>query len=156
MRKADREITDLKDIYDVLERCPVIRVGIKNEPYPYVVPLSFGCELQEGKISVYFHGAKEGLKHELLSKDPHVCVEADLFHGYVELGHGITTDYESVIGFGTAEIVEGSDAVHGLQLLLDHCGSPDEDAEGCVRMGRTRVYRITLDEVYGKRRFPKE
>ena len=153
MRKADREISNLGEIADILRRCDTIRIGISDEQAPYIVPVSFGYELQHDMISVYYHGAFEGRKAELLRQHPLVCVEADLCHGFVENGHGgLTCDFESVIGYGTAEWVEGEEKEHGLQLLLEHCGAPHYRCTPEVTAA-TAVVRIVLDSVSGKRRF---
>lgn len=156
MRRNDREITDFAEIFKVLERCDVIRLGLFGETYPYVVPVSFGCEAGNGEITVYFHGAQTGLKHELLAKCGRVCVEADTFLGYVDTGHSSTANYESVIGFGIAEPVTGQEAVHGLELLLQHCGFSVLPAKQCAARDITRVYRIVLRQITGKRRYPRE
>lgn len=149
MRRKDREVTDIAEIAGILARCDVIRLGLTGDCGPYVVPLSFGFEVTESKITVYFHGAAEGLKHELLAVDNRVCVEADIFTGYAQSQYGITAGYESVIGFGRAEIVDGDEAQHGLRLLLEHCGFVGYPLEKCAAF--TRVYKITLDSVTGKR-----
>lgn len=153
MRRKDREITDIDQIFDILQRCDTIRLGIYGNEYPYVVPLSFGCEMKDGTITVYFHGAKEGLKHELLAANPNVCVEADIFKGYVGTGNGTTTDYESVIGFGRAEICEDEEAVHGIELLTEHCGIHGFDGKTCIMLGITRINKVTITEITGKKRF---
>jgi nitroimidazol reductase NimA-like FMN-containing flavoprotein (pyridoxamine 5'-phosphate oxidase superfamily) len=123
--------------------------------FPYVVPLSFGLEVVDGNVELYFHGAKEGLKHELIAKNPLVCVEAGIFYRYVEVPGSVTTEFESVIGFGKAALVSGSEAVWGLDLLLSHCGF-----EGFVYdrgvLDSLSVYRIVLDRVTGKRRFVQQ
>ncbi|MCE5189807.1 MAG: pyridoxamine 5'-phosphate oxidase family protein [Eubacteriales bacterium] len=153
MRRTDREIGDLSEIAGVLRRCDTIRLGIADAKAPYVVPVSFGYELQGGRIAVYFHGALAGRKAELLQERPLVCVEADLCHGFVENGHGgLTCDFESVIGYGTAELLEGEEKRHGLELLLEHCGVPHYQCTPEVT-AVTAVYRIVLDTVTGKRRF---
>ncbi|MDR0820897.1 MAG: pyridoxamine 5'-phosphate oxidase family protein [Oscillospiraceae bacterium] len=152
MRRADREITDFGEIADVLCRADTIRLGLHDKPYPYIVPLSFGFEVSVGKIALYFHGAKEGLKHDLIAKNPHVCVESDIFHGYAEVPKSVTTEYESVIGFGVCELVSGEEAAHGLDLLLAHCGFDGFEYDRAV-LNVTAVYRITLESVTGKRRF---
>ena len=106
MRKAGREIQSFDEIVDVIARCDTIRIGISDAQAPYIVPLSFGYEALEGKLAVYFHGAKEGRKAELLRALPRVCVEADLCHGFPSNGRsGYTCDYESVIGYGTVELL---------------------------------------------------
>lgn len=153
MRKADREIVGAESIAQVLSRCDAIRIGISSDPAPYVVPVSFGMEICDGRITVYFHGALAGKKAELLKKNPLVCVEADLCHGFVENGHGgATCDFEGVIGYGVAELVEGEEKARGLRLLLEHCGMADYRCTPEVTAA-TAVYRIRLDDVCGKRRF---
>ena len=152
MRKAEREITDFHDIVELLSRCDTIRLGISDARAPYIVPVSFGYEVLGGKIAVYFHGAKAGRKAELLRSFPRVCVEADLCHGFPENGKGgYTCDYESVIGYGFVELLDGEEAENGIRLLMEHCGFP---AQGCPAdaMAITAVNRVILDEVCGKRR----
>ena len=152
MRKAEREITSFEEIAEVLSRCDTIRIGISDADAPYIVPLSFGYEVLEGKIAIYFHGAKAGRKAELLRSLPRVCMEADICHGFVDNGRGgYTCDYESVIGYGTVELLEGAEADKGIRLLLEHCGIT---AEACPAeaMAVTAVHRVILDELSGKRR----
>ena len=88
----------------------------------------------------------------MLKHNPVVCVEADLCHGFPQNGRGgYTCDYESVIGWGIVERLEGAEAEKGIRLLMEHCGIP---GEGCPEnaMPITRVNRIVLTEVTGKRR----
>jgi len=151
MRRSDREVTNLQEIIDILRRAETIRLGLHDESYPYIVPLSFGFEADNDGIAIYFHGAKEGRKHDLIAKDPHVCVEADIFHRYAETPGGITTVYESVIGFGTARRVDGAEAAKGLGLLLTHCGC-GEYAYDQASFEMTWVYKIPLASITGKHR----
>ncbi|MCL1951747.1 MAG: pyridoxamine 5'-phosphate oxidase family protein [Oscillospiraceae bacterium] len=153
MRRTDREVTGFDEIIDILRRADTIRLGLHDAPYPYVVPLSFGLEAGDGRITLYFHGAAEGLKHELLARDPHVCVEADIFHRYAERPGSVTTAYESFVGFGTCARVHGEEAARGIDLLLEHCGFA---GYGCApaELERTRVYKIALERFTGKRNFP--
>jgi len=150
MRRTDREIKSYEEILDVLNRADTIRLGIHDSPFPYVVPLSFGFEDCDGQVCIYIHGAAEGLKHTLLDKNSNVCVEASIFHKYVETKMGLTTRYESVIGFGTAEVICGDEAIKGLDLICSHCGyhGYTYDTSGLSRM---RMYKITLSSITGKR-----
>ena len=50
MRRKDREITDMDTIFDILLRCSTVRVAMQGGQYPYVVPVSFGAELVDGKV----------------------------------------------------------------------------------------------------------
>ena len=150
MRRNDREIKNSDEIIDILRRADTIRLGINGDPFPYVVPLSFGFEDRAGEIRLYFHGAKEGFKHTLLDKNNHVCIEADILHRYEETEDSLTAKYESVIGFGTAEVVQGDEAAHGMDLMCSHCGyhgfTYDLNA-----LEFTQIYRITLSKITGKR-----
>ena len=150
MRRKDREVTDFTEIVDILTRADTIRLALHDAPYPYVLPLSFGLEAADGKIALYFHGALEGFKLGLIARDPHVCVEADIFHRYTEVSDGITTEYESVIGFGICERVYGGEAVKGADLLCAHCGYPGYVYDHAA-LEFTAVYKVTLERVTGKR-----
>jgi len=151
MRRSDREVTNPAELADILRRANTIRLALHGEPYPYVVPLSYGFEVVDGTFLLYFHGAKQGRKHDLIAKNPHVCVEAGIMHHYAETPQGITTVYESVIGEGTAQRVKGGAAAKGLELLLAHCGYEGYE---CTQtdMDMTQVYQITLESITGKRR----
>ena len=150
MRRSEREIVGINNIADVLRRADTIRLALHDEPYPYVVPLSFGLEVVNEKIALYFHGARDGLKHELIAKNPHVCVESDIFYAYMESINGLTTEYESVVGFGSCEVIAGAQAAYAMEQILAHCGY-----EGYIydpsALDTAAVYKITLDSVRGKR-----
>lgn len=153
MRKSDREIRDYNEILRLLDECQTIRLALHDEPYPYVVPLSYGWEERDGKLFVYFHCAKEGKKLDLIAKNGNVCFEADCLAGYKSTGHGVTADYRSLIAFGKAERVYGEELVRGLELLLKHCRIEGYSARECAAMDITAVVRITVDGITGKRRF---
>ena len=153
MRKADREIKDFEEIKELLDECQTIRLAMHDEPYPYVVPLSYGWEERNRQIFIYFHCAKEGKKLDLITKNGNVCFEADCLAGYKSTGHGVTADYRSLIAFGKAERVYGEELVRGLELLLAHCHVEGYSARECAAMGITAVVRITVDGITGKRRF---
>jgi nitroimidazol reductase NimA-like FMN-containing flavoprotein (pyridoxamine 5'-phosphate oxidase superfamily) len=152
MRRTDREITDFDQIADIVRRADTLRLGFNGDPYPYVVPLSYGFTAEDGKLTFYIHGAREGLKYELLAKNDKVCAEIDIFHRYAETAYGVTAEYESVIGFGQARIITGAEAVGGLDLLLAHCGYADFAYDKAV-MERVRMIKIELASFTGKRRF---
>ena len=151
MRRNDREVTDFTEITDILRRSDTMRLGLHNEPYPYVVPLSFGFEARDGKITLYFHGAMEGLKHDLIHQNPLVCVESDMLHKYTTVGNHLTAEYESFIGFGKAQRITGDEALKGIGLLLTHCGFDDFEYDR-ASLDVTWVYKIELDSFTGKRR----
>ena len=155
MRKEKREIQSLSEIAELLSRCDTIRNGINDGDAPYVVPVSFGFEIIDGRIAVYFHGARVGKRAELLKECPRVCVEADLCHGFGFSTGGYSCDYESLIGYGKVELLEAESAQKGLGLLMEHCGEPGYVCSAEV-VAITAVNRVILDEVTGKRRNLKD
>ena len=53
-------------------------------------------------------------------------MEGDIFIRTETTDHGITTRYESVIGFGTCRIAEDEQEIkHGLKVLTEHYGYRD-------------------------------
>ena len=153
MRKSERAITASEEIRSVIDRSQVVRLGLFGGEYPYVVPLSFGYEVRDGNIFVYFHCATEGKKIDCMARDGRVCLEFDLFHGYVETGHSLTADYESVIAFGTVRRCTGEERIRGLKALLEHTGYPQVSAEACAALPIVEVFCVTCEEITGKRRF---
>ena len=155
MRRKDREITDHAAMLDILNRCDTLRIGIMGPEYPYVVPVSFGVIVEEDRPVVYFHCAREGLKLELLRKNPRVCVEGDIFIKTEPTDHGITTRYESVIGTGICEILtEEAACIRGLRAITEHYGYAGYDLEKCRGLAFLHVCRIPLDTLSGKHNLP--
>ena len=70
MRRSDREITDEKELLQVISECDVCRLALNDEEVPYILPLNFGEEVSGGRLYLYFHGAAEGRKYDLISRDP--------------------------------------------------------------------------------------
>ena len=59
MRRSDRELKDMADIVAIAKRETVCTVAFHDESCPYLIPLNYGAEVEEGKLVLYFHGAKE-------------------------------------------------------------------------------------------------
>ena len=66
MRRKDREVTELETVKEIIRQCDVLRLGLADGDYPYIVPMNFGWEEKEGRLYFYLHGAAEGRKAELL------------------------------------------------------------------------------------------
>lgn len=152
MRRAERKIDDFDEMIEFLDSCDVLRLGISDEDAPYVVPVSFGYEVTEGNVlKIYIHGAKEGRKPTLLRQHPKVCIEADAFYRYDQVGRGLTCRYRSLIGTGKAEEVSGDNLIHALELLNRHCGFSNFDTAACPDMPGTTCFCITVDSLVGKK-----
>ena len=64
MRRQDRAVDDPTIIKAFLHRCKMVTLAIHDEPFPYIVPLSYGYEVNNDGLIFYFHGAAEGHKIE--------------------------------------------------------------------------------------------
>lgn len=153
MRRTDREIVDINEIFGMLDRCTSACIGFKTDDYPYMIPMTFGAAIEDGKITVYFHCAGEGRKLELLAKDDRICVEAHTYERTeMTQDGGITAKYESVIGFGKAvRISETADKVAAMKIMLDHYDSSGFPVTSCKGLSKCEVYKVVLEEVTGKR-----
>lgn len=151
MRRSDRQVSDLSQIYDILRRCDTVTLGLNGGSEPYLIPMTFAAAMENGQIVVYFHSARGGRKWEILGRDPHVCVEGHIYYKTVEKNGGITAQYESVIGTGVAEpVTEKADKIAAFRLMLEqykHSGFP---AQSCKGLDHCDIFRVPLTEVSGK------
>lgn len=156
MRRSDREITDFDEITEIIRKCDVCRIALNDEDYPYILPLNFGMEVQDGKIVLYFHGANEGRKYELMEKNNKVSFEMDCGHRLImnDEKMSCTMAYESVIGQGTIEKVPDEDKYDALVILMRQYHQEDFPFNRDV-MQKTTVLKLTVSACTAKRRAMK-
>lgn len=123
MRKKDREITGFDNIVRVMRACRVCHVAFFADEYPYVVPMTFGMEVKDGNaVNLYFHGAAEGRKHDLMRKNNKVAFVMEVTGGIVtgpQVGAcECTMEFECVMGTGTMEYVAAEEKVAALRTML--------------------------------------
>ena len=122
MRRKDREITRIEDILSIVDRAKVLRLGLFDDNFPYIVPLHFGYEYAEGKLIFYMHSANEGHKLDLIRRNQNVCIELDCDTELISGGDipcSYSSSFASLIGRGLAEIVDDEqEKVRGLYLLM--------------------------------------
>lgn len=155
MRRADREIKEFDKMIQVIEKCDVCRLALNDDNYPYILPLNFGMRLEDGKIVLYFHGAAEGKKYELIEKNNKASFEMDCAHRLVTNGTKdnctCTMEYESVIGQGYVEILSEDEKYDALCILMKHYHKEDCKFDKRV-MKNTTVFKLTVESCSGKMR----
>jgi nitroimidazol reductase NimA-like FMN-containing flavoprotein (pyridoxamine 5'-phosphate oxidase superfamily) len=153
MRRKKNEITDPAQMLEIIRNSPVMRLAMCLDQTPYVVPLSHGFD----GSSIYFHCAPEGLKTDILERNPRVCC---LFEEKAELkvegdspcSWGFT--YATVIVHGTAARISDPAAKRAaLQVITDSYARdgaqvPDKDLDG------VDVWRINVATMTGKKSLP--
>lgn len=123
MRRKDREITETVKKQEIIEACKVCRLGFADEGGVYIVPMNFGYCYEGDQLVLYFHGAKEGKKMDLVRKGPSVGIEMDCGHELVKgkLACQYSYHYASIIGRGkAAEVVEPEEKLKALGLIMKH------------------------------------
>ena len=157
MRRKDREITDIAEIIDVMNKCNVCRLGLNDNGYPYILPLNFGLEVNGDNITLYFHSALEGHKVELIQADNRASFEMDCDHEleYFEEKGYCTFVYESVMGKGHIRILDESEKLSALSKLMAHYHDGKEMPFDPAAVPRTLVYALDVEQITGKRKLRK-
>lgn len=153
MRRADRQVFG-EDMNAILLGAKVLRLAMVDDKKPYIVPMNFGAELVDGQFIIYVHAAREGRKIDVLRKNPAVCFEVDGAHalivGDAACEYGFA--YESVIGEGVAEFVEGeAEKIRGLRAIMRHQAGVDVPTFGAAALNAAFVIKISVRTMTGKR-----
>ena len=154
MRRHDKEISTRREIDEIIRAALVCRIAFANGDEPYVVPISFGYD---GK-ALFIHTAKRGRKIEFIENNSRVCFELEA-NVALKTDEGDacqwTFEFESVIGYGTIiELDSAEDKSRGLnQIMLHYSGREWEIDEAAT--ATTRVWRIDIESVTGKRSLEK-
>lgn len=154
MRRKDREVTDVKEIENILESCKTASIAMICDGVPYVVPLSYGYELTGNQLILYFHSAKEGRKIDVLKRNPTVCFsifeEGEPVHAKTPCNAGYY--YSSVIGIGTVEFVEeAAEKQRTLGKMFSHQAGK-EAAFTEAQADTVCVFKVISEEFTGKRK----
>lgn len=155
MRRKDREVSYIDGIEEILRQCKTCHVAMVDEGAPYIVPLSFGYSIINGKVlELFFHSAPEGRKLDILKRSNKVCFEmsyeGELIHSETPCNSGYY--YASVIGSGTAVFIDDPDEkCRALSIIFKHQSGNDMlftagQAEGVC------VFKIVSADFTGKKK----
>lgn len=154
MTRREREVTDINEIIKILDKAKVLHLGLVDGDEAYVVPMNYGYTMDNGRLTVYLHGARRGKKLDLIRANPKVFFEMDCditpFEGEIACKYGIT--YSSIMGKGIAEIVEDvEEKKKALSVLMKtQTGKDFEFEEKMVSV--VSVIRIDVSQYTAKHR----
>ena len=120
MRRRDREVTDFKTILGIIDECNIIRIGLADGDFPYVVPLNFAYTVSGKQIEFYIHGAIAGRKYELMNRNKKCSFEMDIPLGMdcmVEK-KDVTMRYKSVMGTADISFLEGEEKQNAIDNII--------------------------------------
>ena len=155
MRRTDREISEPQALYEILKKGKSIHLGLRDGDGTYVVPVNYGVSDENGRWTLYFHGAMDGKKMDLIRQDPRASFCVTVEHGVIpgETAGNYSFAYESVMGTGRITLLEDlGEKRKGLACLFAQY-APEADFKAPDRMvEHTAVLRLLVEEISGKRR----
>ena len=153
MRRKDREITDFNDMIEIVKKCDSCVLALNEEGFPYLIPMNFGMDIEDGQLYLYFHCASEGKKLDLIRKDNRASFEMDCEHKLVlqEEEMECSMGYASVIGQGIIEFVAEEDKFDALKILMGQYRSRDFKFDTRM-LGVTTVLKMKVLNMTGKRK----
>jgi uncharacterized protein len=124
------------------------RLGLNDDPQPYVVPTDFAFE--DGAI--YVHTPDLGLKAKLARANPNVCFEVDKYNDTV-------TDFRSVIVRGLmTEVSDAAERARAMQSLgrkaagFNYAAAHRDGGNGSPTPSIT-IFRIEIKAMTGVKSF---
>ncbi|RLB15534.1 MAG: pyridoxamine 5'-phosphate oxidase family protein [Deltaproteobacteria bacterium] len=148
MRRKEKEISDEAGIKAIIAKTNVCRLGMVNGSKPYIVPLCFGYH----DNVLYFHGSLKGQKIDFIRKNPNVCFEFDIVNQPVESENACdwSMQYQSVIGFGKAVLIESSDEKRKAlsMIMAQYSEKQFQFPENMLKA--TAVIKVEIESMTGK------
>ena len=154
MTRRERQITDETQIMDILDKGKVLHLGLAVDNEPYVVPMNYGYIKEDGKLVIYLHSGVRGKKLDMIRMNPKVFFEIDCdllpFESELPCQYGIS--YSSVMGKGTARIVEDvEEKKQAMSILMKTQTGKDFTFEDRL-VSIVAVIRIDVDAYTAKHR----
>lgn len=158
IRAQLRACTDHEKIHLFLTERNVGYLGLCHEKQPYVVPLNYVWL----NSSIYFHGATEGRKVEMIEHNPQATFTVSEEFGTLTSPTPAHTDtaYMSVMIFGkVSTVTDQEEATAAMQGMLDkyvpgyydHPLASTHLAKYVSSMGsKTQVYRVAAESITAK------
>lgn len=150
MRRKDREVLDPEKIQDIMQRCECCRIGFNDNGEVYIVPLNFGFINDNGKYTLYFHGAAAGRKYDLAQAKPNVGFEMDtnyLLHT-ADVACEFSARFQSIIGNGIFSLVEDeAEKLHGLQTVMYHATGKKDWEFNPMMVKMVAVFKLEVTQL---------
>ncbi|MDO5111543.1 MAG: pyridoxamine 5'-phosphate oxidase family protein [Clostridia bacterium] len=147
MRRSDREVTERAAIAAIIQACDCCRLGFVDDAGAYILPLNFGFAQDAAPWVLYFHGAAEGKKIDLIKAQPHVSFEMDTHHtlNTASAACGFSFGFQSVMGQGDIALVEDADEkARALNCIMAHYTDRADWAFPAEALSHTAIMRLSI------------
>ena len=160
MRRSDKEIHSQAEIDEILEAGEVCHLALRDEPFPYVVPLNYGYgRMPEsfaapGAPALFFHGAATGRKIDLMKRDPRAAFVVDVDHELItdEEACRFTMYYRSVMGTGHIRFLEEPEEKrYAMNCVMHQYSGRDDWSLPDRALQAMAIYALVIEEMSGKR-----
>jgi nitroimidazol reductase NimA-like FMN-containing flavoprotein (pyridoxamine 5'-phosphate oxidase superfamily) len=156
MRRKDKEIVNIEDKMDIINKCKVCRLGLSDNNKPYIIPLNYGYSFENNILTLFFHSALEGKKNDIMKNNRNACFEIDCDTEIIEGENPCYYGYEfkSIIGFGEIIILENKEEKNnGLNKIMKHqTGKEIEYNFTENELKNVMVYKMEINEFTGKQK----
>lgn len=152
MRRKDREVTDFPQIIRIIDECEIIRLGLADGDFPYIVPVNFAYTVRGQEVTFYIHGAMAGRKYELLTRKPLCSFEMDipLQIDCIAETKAVTTRYRSVMGKASVQFLKGEEKRQAIDIIMKRYGETRNFECSMSALPRTAVAKLTVLEMTAK------
>lgn len=152
MRRKDREIVEPKELLGVIDECRVCRIAARDADGLFIIPMNFGYQYTDGKLSLYFHCAKEGRKVDAFKLNNEIAFEMDCGHRLIEdeIACEYGYSYKSIAGNGRIyEVTIPDEKKKALSLLMKQQTGKAFDFNDKMA-GTVLIYKIEVSNFTGK------
>lgn len=153
MRRKDREVTDLNEIIKIIDECDIIRIGLSDGDFPYIVPLNFAYTVNGGQICFYVHGAMAGRKYTLMNKNLKCSFEMDIpiKMECIYEKKDVTMRYKCVMGTADISFLDGEEKQAAIDdIIMARYEQTRSFDYNKAAVARTAVARLAVREITAK------
>lgn len=153
MRRKDREVTDFDTIVGIIDECQVLRIGLADGEFPYIVPLNFAYTVEDGQIAFYVHGAMAGRKYELMQRLKKCSFEMDipLEMDCIVDKKDVTMRYKCVMGTAEISFLDGEEKQRAIDdIIMARCEETKNFDYNRSVVKRTMVAKLTVTSYTAK------
>lgn len=144
---------DKQSIFEILDDGFLCHLGFAMDGQPFVIPTAYG---RDGEV-IYVHGSSKSRMLQHLSSGAQLCMTVTHLDGLVLARSAFhhSMNYRSAVIFGTAELVEGEEKLHALEVISEQIlkgrwaevRPPSE-----IELKATNVLKITIEQASAKMR----
>jgi len=130
-----------------------MRIGLCEGNKPYIVPMNFAYEAIDTDLMIYFHGASEGKKLDMIAKNSNACFEADCCYKTLtaESACNWSAEFQSVMGEGKISLVtDEARRIHALDVIMKRYGFEGKPSYKLQSLKAVTILQICVTSITGK------